>query len=313
MKKQNTLFVLAFLSITAIFAQKKNGTVYMEHPAIDVVASYTEAFVSGDTVKIASLLTDDFKSYNGVSTNPNAKGIGKARFLKNAVRWSNELDYFSISDFPGAYPDAIEYKKDNKNNEVWVQTWELLKGIHKKTGVKFSSPTHRLIVVTKDNKIKTIINYFNESVFDELRQSFSDRSNGTIYNHHENINTVRKAVYAFENSDLDKAIGYYSEDAQFYNINDDFNEPDTRDNVKAIRQKFLDDFQIKSIEMVGYPDYLEYEMGNGRSVLSWWNFHLTRKADKKEIVLPVHINDDFDEDGKITSEFIYFNRALLEK
>ncbi len=311
MKK--VILMLVMMTSVITFAQKKNGTVYSEHPAIDVVANFTEALVSGDTTKIASLLTDDFKAYNGVSTNPDAKGTEKARFLKNSFRWFDELDYFSISDFPGAYPDAIKYKKDNKNDEVWVQTWELLKGIHKKTGVKFSSPAHRLIVVTKENKIKTIINYFNESVFDELRQSFSDRSNGTIYNHHENINTVRKAVYAFENSDLDKAISYYSEDARFFNINDDFSEPGSRDDVKAIRQKFLDAFQIKSIEMIGYPDYLEYEMGNGRSVLSWWNFHLIRKADKKEIILPMHLNDDFDEDGKITSEMIYFNRALLEK
>lgn len=295
------------------FSQKKNGTVYLEHPAIDVVATFTEAFVSGDTTKIASLLTDDFKSYNGVSTDPDTKGTEKAAFLKNAFRWSNELDYFSITDFPGSYPDAIEYKKDNEDDRVWVQTWELLKGIHNTTGVKFSSPVHRLFVVTKDQKIKTIINYFNESIFDEIRQSFSNRSNGTIYNHHDNINTVRKAVYAFENADLEKAISFYSEDARFFNINDDFNKPDTKENVKAVRQKFLDDFQIKSIEMIGYPDYLEYEMGNGRSVLSWWNFHLIRKADKQEIVLPMHMNDDFDEDGKITSEVIYFNRSLLEK
>lgn len=310
MKK--VILMLVMMASVITFAQKKNGTVFSEHPAIDVVATFTEALVSGDTTKIASLLTDDFKAYNGVSTNPNAKGTTKARFLKNSYRWFEELDYFSISDFPGAYPDAIQYKKDNKDDEVWVQTWELLKGIHKKTGVKFSSPVHRLIVVNKGNKIKTIINYFNDNVFNELRQSFSDRSNGTIYNHHENINTVRKAVYAFENSDLDKAFSFYTEDATFFNINDDSNKPDSRDNVKAIRGKFLEDFKVKAIEMVGYPDYLEYELGNGRSVLSWWNFHLIRKADKKEIVLPVHLNDDFDEDGKIASERVYFNGALLE-
>ncbi len=305
--------MLIMTSTIIAFAQKKNGTVYLEHPAIDVVATFTKAFVSGDTTKIASLLTDDFKAYNGVSTNPNSKGTNKANFVKNAFRWSDDLDYFSITDFPGAYSDAIEYKKDNDKNDVWVQTWELLKGIHKTTGVKFSSPVHRLFVVTKNNKIKTIINYFNQSIFDEMGQSYTDRTNGKIYNHHENINTVRKAVYAFENSDLEKALGFYSDKARFININDDINTPDTKETVKAKRQKFLDDFQIKSIEMVGYPDYLEYELGNGRSVLSWWNFHLIRKADKKEIILPMHINDDFDKDGKITSERIYFNSALLEK
>jgi len=310
---KNTLLLFVLMTSLITFSQKKNGTIYIEHPAIDVVTNFTQAFIKGDTTTLASLLTDDFKAFNGVSTNPNAKGTEKTRFVKNAYRWFDELNYFSISDFPGAYPDAIEYKKDNKDNEVWVQTWEMIKGVHKTTGVKFSSPVHRLFVVTKDEKIKMLINYFNESIFDEMGQSYSDRTNGKIYNHHDNINTVRKAVYSFENADLTNAISYYSDDARFYNINDDFNLPSTKDEVKKVRQEFLDNFEIKSIEMVGYPDYLEYEMGNGKSVLSWWNFHLIRKADKKEIVLPMHINDDFDGDGKITSEMIYFNRTLLEK
>ena len=310
---KNTLLLFVLMTSLITFSQKKNGTIYIEHPAIDVVTNFTQAFIKGDTTTLASLLTDDFKAFNGVSTNPNAKGTEKTRFVKNAYRWFDELNYFSISDFPGAYPDAIEYKKDNKDNEVWVQTWEMIKGVHKTTGVKFSSPIHRLFVVTKDEKIKMLINYFNESIFDEMGQSYSDRTNGKIYNHHDNINTVRKAVYSFENADLTNAISYYSDDARFYNINDDFNLPSTKEEVKKVRQEFLDNFEIKSIEMVGYPDYLEYEMGNGKSVLSWWNFHLIRKADKKEIVLPMHINDDFDGDGKITSEMIYFNRTLLEK
>lgn len=307
------ILVIALMTSFITIAQKKNGTVYIEHPAIDVVNSFTQAFVEGDTVKLASLLTDDFKNYNGVSTNPSDKGTDKARYVKNSYRWFDELDYFSISDYPGAYPDAIEYKEDNKDGEIWVQTWDLLKGVHKETGVKFTSPIHRLIVVTKDNKIKTIINYNNDGIFTELQQSFSDRTNGTIYNHHENINTVRKAVYAFENADLKKALSFYSDDAQFLNINDDLNKPDTKDNVKKIRQEFLDAFEITSIEMIGYPDYLEYEMANGRVVMSWWDFHLIRKSDKKKITLPMHISDDFDEDGNITSEILYFNRSELEK
>jgi hypothetical protein len=32
------------------------------------------------------------------------------------------------------------------------------------------------------------------------------------------------------------------------------------------------------------------------------DFHLLKKADKKEITLSTHMNDDFDKDGKITSE-----------
>lgn len=311
---KNSIIAILMMASCISFAQKKdNGKVYINHPAIKVVEDFTQAFVTGDSTKMANLLTEDFKAYNGLSTKPDEKGRGKAVFLKNSMRWSRELDYFSITDFPGAYPDAIEYKQDNDKEMVWVQTWEMLKGIHKTTGVKFTSPVHRLYQLTKDNKINVIIDYFNEGIFDEQGSSYGNRTNGTIYNHHENINTVRKMLYAFENSDVEKSMSYYRPDARIYDINQKGDEPGTLAGEKSGRQNMLKNFEIKSIEMVGYPDYLEYEMGNGRSVLSWWKFHLVRKSDKKEISLYVHLNDDFDADGKIVSETQYYNGASLEK
>ena len=75
----------------------------------------------------------------------------------------------------------------------------------------------------------------------------------------------------------------------------------------------LNDFEIKSIDMIGYPDYLEYEMGEGREVLSWWKYNLVRKKDKKKIILPIHLSDSFDDKGKIVAEFAYYSEALLAK
>ncbi len=294
------------------YAQKKtNGTVYIDHPAITAVEAMTKAFVSGDSTKVASYLTDDFKAYNGVGVNPRAKGQDKATFSSRSKSWNDGLDYFTITRTKGAYPDAIEYKKDNNEDVVWVQTWEDIKGVHKKTGVKVNMPMHRLFVVNKENKIKTIINYTNQSVFDEIGRSYVDRTNGTIYNHHDNINTVRKAFYAFENSDVDKCLSYFSDDASFSNINYEFGTSDTKAETKTNWEQFLKDFEIKNLEMIGYPDYLEYEMGNGREVLSWWNYHLIRKSDKKEIQLPFHASSSFDADGKITSHMIYYSQTML--
>ena len=203
----------------------------------------TKAFVSGDSTKVANYLADDFKAYNGVSIDSNDKGQDKESFSKSSKGWKNALDYFSIERTKGAYPDAIKYKDNNQKEVVWVQTWEDLKGVHKKTGVKINMPIHRLFVVNGDNKIQTIITYSNSSISDEIRASYTNRTNGTIYNHHENINTVRN--------------------------------------------------------IIGYPDYLEYEMDNGREVLSWWNYHLIRKSDKKEIKIPMHMSNSFDKEGKI--------------
>ncbi|WP_445734688.1 nuclear transport factor 2 family protein [Mariniflexile sp.] len=311
MKKTTLLFVLALTGILTTFGQKKNGTIYIDHPAIAVVENMTKAFVNGDTDKVASYLADDFKAYNGVGINANDKGQDKESFSKGAKGWFDALDYYSISRSKGAYPDALEYKEGNQKDVVWVQTWEDLKGVHKKTGVKVNMPIHRLYVVNKDNKIQTVISYSNESINDEIRSSFSNRTNGTIYNHHDNINTVRKLTYAYENGDLDKTMSFYSDDARFSDINTELGKSLTKAEITPMWKKFLDDYEIVSIDMIGYPDYLEYEMGDGREVLSWWNYRLIRKSDKKEISVPFHFSDSFDADGKIVAEMIYYSPTLL--
>lgn len=183
--KKITLLLAFVLSSNSLFAQKKtNGTVYIEHPAIQTVETFIKACVAGDETKMASYLTEDFKSYNGTSTKLDDKGSNKADFIKGSLRYNNELDYFSITNYPGSYPDAVEYKKDNPNDDVWVQTWDLIKGVHKETGVKIDAAAHRLYTLTKDNKIKMIINYSNNSVLDEIRASYGNRSNGTIDHSH---------------------------------------------------------------------------------------------------------------------------------
>lgn len=311
MKKSAFFFAFVFLAIAAFGQKKDNGTIYIEHPAIAVVSEFEKATVAGDSARIANLLTDDFKSINGTTTNLSDPATNKTAYLKNILRYSRELDYFAIEPIPGSYPDALDYKKDNKDGEIVIQDWITLKGVHKATGVKIDAAAQRIYYLTKDNKIKRIINYSNGKVMDEIFASLSDRTNGKIYNHHENINTVRKAVYAFEKGDVDKSLSFFSDDARIYDINIEWGKYFTKAETKANWQKFLNDFEIKSIDIVGYPDYLEYEMDNGREVLSWWKFNVVRKADKKAIVLPIHISSGFDEKGKVVSQIMYYSMSLL--
>ncbi|MEH6765496.1 MAG: nuclear transport factor 2 family protein [Aequorivita antarctica] len=310
MKK--VLLVVLMLCTFINYAQKKNGTIYVEHPAITTVEAMTQAFVSGDSEKVASYLADDFKAYNGTSTNANDKGQDKESFSKSAKGWNDALDYFSISRSEGAYPDALEYKDDNQKDVMWVQTWEDMKGVHKKTGVKINQPMHRLFIVNKNNKIQTIITYSNDNIGSEIRQSFSDRKNGTIYNHHENINTVRKMMYAIEFNDWDKAYSFYDKDVEFVDSSSPTMESISLTEQKAIDKKILEKYDVSSIDMVGYPDYLHYEMGDMGVVLSWWNINFIRKADKKAITMPIHYQMNFNEEGKITSETAYYNAKLLD-
>lgn len=308
-----TKFLLIMMLIGFICtAQKKNGTIYIDHPAIEVVEDMTKAFVKGDTLKVASYLAEDFMAYNGTNINPNAKGNDKESFSKSAKGWNDALDYFSITRSPGAYPDALEYKDDNQKDVIWVQTWEDLIGVHKKTGVKINQPMHRLFIVNKNNKIQTIITYNNNKVFTEVGQSNSDRKNGTIYNHHEYINTVRKMMYAFENKDFDKAYSFYDKNARFVNSSSPDFESRPLVEQKETDKELFKKYDIESIQIMGYPDYLHYEMGDAHVVQSWWNINLKRKADNKSIIVPIHYQMYFNEDGKITRETAYYNPKLLD-
>lgn len=313
MKKSITIVLLIATCIT-YGQKKKNGTIYVDHPAINAVEAMTKAFVAGDADKVASYLTEDFKAYNGTSINKDDKGQDKASFVKGVQNWKNNIDYLSITRADGAYPDALEYTEDKDNKDVvWVQTWEEVKGMQKATGVKIDMPIHRLFIVTKDNKIKTIIGYSTSKVWDEVEQSFADRENGKIYNHHENINTIRKMLHAFENKDYDKAYSYYDEKATFSDVNWlDKDKSISLTEQKANDKKILEAFEIVSIDQVGYPDYLHYALGDARCVLSWWNFRVIRKADKKAITLPMFFIDNFDEKGKIISEMAYYSEKILE-
>ena len=83
-------------------------------------------------------------------------------------------------------------------------------------------------------------------------------------------------------------------------------------NTKKITKKFKEKFEINSIDAVGYPDYLEYDMNNSKVVQSWWKFRLTRKSDKKKLVIPAMYLHDFNDEGKIIRSSGYFSAQLLE-
>lgn len=295
-------------SIIMYSQTKKNGTVYNEHPAINAVESMMQAYFSGDTDKVASYLADDFKSYQGTSLNKDDKGRDKEWFLGSA-KWVNEnLSYVTYKRTSGAYPDAIEYKGDSG---LWVQTWDHLKAIDNNTGVKLDMPIHRLYKMSSDNKIKTMITYDNDLPWAERRRSFAPRTNGTIYNNHDNINTVRLVVGALENGDADKAFSYFTENATFTNLDMADGESNTLAQEKAGFLDMLKNWTIESIDVQGYPDYLEYEMGNAKVVQSWWIIRMARKSDGKKVKLPVMLIHDFNDEGMIIREAGYYTLAAL--
>ena len=310
--KKLTLVVLLFTMSISYSQKKSNGTVYINHPAINVVDAYTKTVNSGDLDKLDAFFADDFKAYNSTTDNQYSKGTDKTAFVKRIKSWRENIDYFAITPANGAYPDAIEYKDDAQKDVVWVQCWDEVKGVHKKTGVKINMNLHRLFVINKANKIKTIFIYDNPQVFDEIDDSFTERTNGTIYNHHQNINNVKNMLFAFENKDLNKSYSYFADKAMFSDVNSMDNKSISLDEQKAIDKKIMDAYDFVGLEVVGYPDYMHYELGDSGVVYSWWTWHVIRKSDKKEIALHVHYQHNMNKEGKITREMAYYNAALLK-
>ena len=185
------LTIVALALCTGLFAQKKkNGTIYIEHPAIDVVNQMYEAVNTKDSLKLASLIADDFKGYSGDEMNKDAEAATKEEFLQNVSAWQTYNRYFTINQSDNGYPDAVEYKDETFSSVTWVYAWEKMTGIGGTTGVKFNQPRHVQYGVTDKNQIVFVRIYQNQRPFTESWRSQRELKDGQIYSHHPNINTV---------------------------------------------------------------------------------------------------------------------------
>lgn len=305
------IYLLSFLFVFSLNAQKnKNGVVFDKHPGIDLVNSFNEAFVAADMDKLNTILHDDFKAYDGLSSNKDQEGTSKQNFMGQSNWWNTNISYLKISNNNPAYPDAVEYKK---GDQLWVQTWEKIYGVNNQTGVKFDMPIHRLYRLTKDGKkIISLVDYTDRRNYQRMWDAWpgNDLKNGTIYKNHENINSVRILQYAYANGDVEKAMSYFHENASF----NDINESSVMNQEQILERdgKIFAGWNLDSLDEVGYPDYLEYDWRESKVVMSWWNFRMTRKSDGKEVTLPVHFSDRFDNDGKIVWRTSYWNKSLLD-
>lgn len=159
-----------------------------------------------------------------------------------------------------------------------------------------------------------MMTYFDAGVGNEVRDSYGVRKNGTIYNHDDYVNKVRVIVHAFENKDYDKVYIFYDKKASFRNINMASDEKSfTLDQMKEMNKKMMQQFDTTSLELRGYPDYLNYELGDAKVVQCWWNCKMTRKSDNKKIVMPILFRDTFNNEGMITNEIAYYSKKNLEK
>ena len=298
------LFILCF---SFSFSQKKNnGKLYIEHPAMDVVEQFNKAFVSGDLETMKSLVSDDFRWYTLSMREPGTlqQLLNRSNYLsKNVVK-------FDIKHYGGAYPDALEYKKDDVL-EVMTYTW--MSGYDRNTGVELDMPRYVNFRINEDGKISRMNVMDDQALWTKAYQAWDTRANGVIYKDHPLVTKVRLMMRDYETQDVEKIKSNYTENTRFYDV---MNSP--VDEFKSLEEEFaqfndyMEVFELVNIRESGYPDVLDYE-GNGAVVISWWEMTLRNKKSGKTNTIMQHIQHSFNEKGEIVREDYYFNPAQLPK
>ena len=302
------LLTLLLIPISSFTQKNNNGKVYDKHPAIDKVNKFTSAWISGDSETLKSLTGNDFKMGSSMNSNPNYKG-GDINNLIGQSRWiSNNFVNISLKDRGQAYSDAIEYKRSG----LFVQTFQEFIAWDKNNGFKIKTPFNATFVF--DKKGEKIIRFWwsdNQAVWQKWNLSRQTIKNGTIYKDHPYIGKVRQIWFNLAMGNIDQVWKDFSPNARIYDLNlmdKDYNNLSDHQNYVG---EVFSKYDFISIDEVGYPDYIDYE-GDGGTVLAWYNMIVKNKKTKKNITLKFHSQHDFNEEGIIVTEYLYYNGNLLK-
>ncbi|MBK3519555.1 nuclear transport factor 2-like protein [Carboxylicivirga marina] len=290
-------FLLAFLFLGMNgYSQKKNGVVFSEHEAIEKTVNLWKAFDSGAKEVYLSYFADSvYVFWNGKDATWTKNNIEQ-----NYEWWHREFENLKRVNHKPAFPDAIEYKEGG----LWVQDWMKITGRHINTGINLNLHIHQLYSFNEDGKIATIVFYYNNDVFEEIRNSKMTKENGTLYINHPYIVTVRKAMNAFIDKDIDEWSGYYSPNATFVFSSMKYGESlSLEQNKESLKAKFFIPEKKYKVEQVGYPDCFHYANNDSYAVFSWWKMTIMKNKEKYEYVFM--LSHDFNKDGKIIREYIY--------
>ena len=122
----------------SVFAQKKvkNGTIYKEHPYIEIVKQLAMLYEKGDTTALAKLYADSAKVYGMTRYNVDTSKVAQlsvppSKSLAEAKGgWQHIFDNWErIKMKPIGAPDGLAYD----NSPFTVQSWWLFTLVNKKT------------------------------------------------------------------------------------------------------------------------------------------------------------------------------------
>jgi hypothetical protein len=139
------LFMLVLIPAINLAQKNNNGNVYDKHPALDVAEKFGQAWISGDTETLKSLVGDQFRMGSAMNTDPNYEE-GDINDLMGQSYWmANNLVNRSLKNAAQAYPDAIEYKRSG----LYVQTFQEFIAWDKNNGFKIKTPFNATFVFDK--------------------------------------------------------------------------------------------------------------------------------------------------------------------
>ncbi|MBC8298982.1 MAG: nuclear transport factor 2 family protein [Pelagibacterales bacterium] len=309
--KIKTLLLVLMVSVSLNAQKKKNGNIFVKHPAIDVIENLYSAMNSNDSIALSKIIADNFKGVAGEQMNKDAKPQTKTEFIQQVKNNHAISRYYNIRKTSTGYPDAIEYKDEDFAGVTWIYSWEYFTAVGGTTGIDYSQPRHTQYVVNKDNQIAYARYYLNQWPYTQTSKSQKEMKDGDVYSHHPNINTVRRFVKAFQYNDDENLFIDFNENVNVNGLFNDWgNDPMNLDDLKAGFKNFKSNYKINSTDNI-WIKFFEIE-SDSNFVQSWWRFSVTRKKDGKEIVFPVMFNHDFNDDGKIVRHWESWNEAKLQ-
>jgi ketosteroid isomerase-like protein len=298
---------------TLVLGQSKNvnGKIYDQHPAIDIIDQFTDAFVKGDTLTMQNLTTDDFRWWQMNEMRPQPKKlqnmINRSRYL------STNVIGFDIANRGSAYSDAMEFGK-GKEKQIHVYTYQAMRGYDKNTGIELNIPRNSIFFMNEDaTKIAGLGVSDSQLKWQKAYDAWSTRTNGTIYKDHPMIAKSRLLYAYIALSDLESMRALYSDDAVIRDVMSITDLKDTRnpDQEMEMLKDFYAEYEVVDVNEIGYPDLLEYEGANYTTIISWWEMTVRNKKSGNTSTGYHHSQIDVNKDGLIIREDYYWNPGLL--
>jgi hypothetical protein len=144
--KKIILSISLFLVGAVAFSQaiKENGTIYINHPYIDIINNSVKAYLTKDDAANKKIYSDTATWW--------ASGMPKPIKIADAIKmWDTDFDYYdSIKITPVGYPDYLHYI--DQDAKV-VQSWWRWSGKSKKTGEWIKVDIAQFDNFNKDGKI----------------------------------------------------------------------------------------------------------------------------------------------------------------